>query len=144
MMENKSKSYHTKQKELILQVLKKEESHHQTADEISQELVKENNPVSKATLYRNLDQLVEQGIIKKFSVEGCKSCYQYVSEKIKENHYHLKCETCGKLFHAEGLPMSKIENLIQNEFHFSIDESRTVFYGICDACKKKDLISHDH
>lgn len=134
-MENTGK-YKTKQREIILGVLKDNCKRHMTADEVILFLQEQNTPVGKATVYRYLDCLVEQGVIRKYAaLEGKGSCYQYVTEHFECNsHYHFKCEKCNKLFHVECRYLDGIAEHVYNDHKFRINNSRTVYYGLCWNC----------
>lgn len=134
-MENTGK-YKTKQREIILDLLKDNNERHLTADEVILHLREQNTPVGKATVYRYLDCLVEQGIIRRYIVpEGKGSCYQYIAENTAcHKHYHFKCEKCGRLFHVECEYLDGIAEHVYNDHRFQIDNSKTVYYGICGEC----------
>ena len=50
-------------------------------------------------------------------------------------HYHLKCNTCGKLIHLDCEIMATFTTHMENEHGFAIDLERTLLYGICVDCK---------
>mgnify|MGYP000986790659 CR=1 FL=1 len=134
----KETTYRTKQKEYILNFLEKNQDQHLTADAILEYLKQNNTPVGKSTVYRYLDVLVNQGVVRKYIVEEGKSaCYQYVedSDDCKE-HFHLKCNECGKLLHVECDHLSGIDGHILEHHKFKVDNSKTVFYGVCGDCEK--------
>lgn len=133
--------YNTKQRELILKCLSESEGEHIKADDILEYLKNNDTPVGKSTVYRYLDALVEQDIVRKYNIEdGQGACYQFIGNdghcKCRE-HYHLKCSECGELFHVSCNFMDKINEHILNEHNFTIDNSKTVFYGLCEKCKKE-------
>lgn len=134
-MENGGK-YRTKQREIILNLLENNQNRHMTAEEVILLLQEQNTPVGKATVYRYLDCLVEQGIIRKFvAPEGKGACYQYASAHETCNmHYHFKCEKCNKLFHVECHYLDGIAKHVFNDHQFKINNSRTIYYGICKDC----------
>lgn len=131
-------TYKTKQKEYILTFLEQNQDKHLTAENILDYLKQNNTPVGKSTIYRYLDVLVNQGIVRKYIIEEGKSaCYQYVvEERGCKEHFHLKCNDCGKLFHVECEQLSGIDNHILEHHRFRIDNSKTVFYGVCEDCAK--------
>lgn len=135
-MKNK---YNTKQRERILEYLKENKDSNITAEEILKHfnLIGEN--IGKATVYRFLNNLVKENIIKKYMVEGrnC-SCYQYIEEQNCEDHFHLKCEKCNKIIHLECDEFKEVQNHILEEHKFKLDNVKTVFYGICEECKKEE------
>lgn len=131
--------YRTRQRELIEGYLKEQGERHVTAEEIITFLKNQDTPVSKATVYRSLDKMSEQGIVRKYTIEeGICACYQYMGEqKGCHEHYHFKCSRCGKLFHVTCELMNEITDHVYKEHDFMIDSSKTVFYGLCGECRKK-------
>ena len=129
-------SYNTRQRELILDYIKKNAKKHLTADDIADALKAEQ--VGKTTVYRYLEKLCEQNLVRKFILsEGKSACYQYNDEQQCHDHFHMKCLKCGKLFHLECDHLKDIAAHISKMHDFTIDSSRTVFYGICGECAKK-------
>ena len=65
------KGYNTKQKTIIIDMLKNNKNRHLTADEMLRILDDMHSPVGKATLYRFLDVLVSTGDLRKYiNVDG--------------------------------------------------------------------------
>ena len=56
--------YNTKQKEKLLEYLISNKEKHTNVQEISAFLTAEGSPVGVATIYRQLDRLVEQGLVR--------------------------------------------------------------------------------
>lgn len=135
--------YNTKQRELILKYLSESNGKHVKAEEILEYLKKNDTPVGKSTVYRYLDTLIEQELVRKYTVEeGQGACYQFVGDskhKHCKEHYHLKCSQCGELFHVSCEAMDAINAHILKEHGFSVDNSKTVFYGVCKHCKNKEI-----
>ncbi len=131
-------TYNTKQRERILKYLKENKDSNITAEEILNYFNSTSNNIGKATIYRYLNDLVKQNIIKKYMVENrnC-SCYQYVEEKNCEEHYHLKCEKCNKIIHLKCDELKQLQNHIAKKHNFEIDSVKTILYGICKECNKK-------
>ncbi len=139
-MSNNS-GYKTKQKDMILDFLVENKNSHVTVSRISDYLDKVGTHVGVTTIYRHLDKLHEQGIVRKFTVDGTTSaCYQYASSDKKcFEHFHLKCEKCGKLIHLNCRHVTEMYNHILEEHGFSVNLYRTVLYGVCKECKEKTL-----
>ena len=136
------KGYNTKQKNVIIEMLKQNKDRHLTVDEMLKLLEEMSSPVGKATLYRFLDVLVSTGDLRKYiTIDGDKACYQYVDEeKGCHEHYHLKCIECGKLMHVDCTYIDEIQTHITEHHNFHVDKSRIVLYGTCSDCMevKKD------
>ncbi|MBR3720855.1 MAG: transcriptional repressor [Clostridia bacterium] len=137
-MKNK---YNTKQREGILNYLKDKQNSNVTAEEIINYFKSNGENIGKATVYRFLNDLVEQKVVKKYMVEGrnC-SCYQYIEDHNCDEHFHLKCEKCNKIIHLECEEFKEVQNHISKEHNFELDNVKTIFYGICNDCKKENNI----
>ena len=130
--------YNTKQRERILEYLKKNKHVNTTVDDILTYFKSSNEPIGKATVYRYLNNLVDESIVKKYMLEdkNC-SCYQYIEGKHCEEHYHLKCEKCDKIIHLECEEIEEIQKHISKEHNFQLDKNKTILYGLCGNCKNK-------
>ncbi len=129
------KGYNTKQKNVIIEMLKKNKDRHLTADEMLKILDELDSPVGKATLYRFLDVLVSTGDLRKYiTLDGEKACYQYVDEDACHTHYHLKCIECGELIHMDCKHIDEIREHVLREHNFDVDPCRIVLYGTCKKC----------
>lgn len=128
--------YNTSQKEKLIEFLMKNKEKHTNVQEISAYLRSEGTPVGTATIYRQLDSLVDSGVVRKFVIDGkTGACYQYIeNEKNCREHFHLKCLCCGKLIHLECSQLTSISRHIAEHHGFEMDCSQTVFYGRCSEC----------
>jgi Fur family ferric uptake transcriptional regulator len=133
-------SYKTRQRELIWEYLRANSDRHVGAQDIVEHLRRQGTAVGKSTVYRALDRLVEQGVLRRFYLEeGMSACYQLILENGRcHEHFHLKCLSCGRLIHMECSLLQEIQGHILEEHRFRIDQSKTVFYGLCEDCEKKD------
>ena len=132
------KVYNTRQKTIILEMLKNNKNKHLTADDMLFILSAQKVSVSRATLYRYLDVLVSTGDVKKYILsESDKACYQYVdSGKSCKEHFHLMCIYCGTLQHLERIHINEIINHVEKDHKFKVDPGRVVFYGLCEECMR--------
>jgi len=132
-----SAQYKSKNREKIVSHLKTTVGSHFTAAQISDHFKSQGTPMGMATIYRQLDKLVEEGAVKKYVVsEGDSACYEFVD---KENgcasHYHCKCKKCGRLIHLDCHALEHLREHFMEEHGFELDLGRTVFYGICSECR---------
>ncbi len=137
-METRSSGYKTRQRDLILNILEDFGNNHFTVEEITEILSEKSTSVGKTTVYRYLEKLAQEGVVKKYTVDGERSvCYQYLhSHKTCSNHYHLKCEKCGKLIHMECDTIDKLAEHVFEHHNFRLNGTKCVFYGICENCHK--------
>lgn len=134
-----SKGYKTKQREVILKVLTNNAERHLTAEDIVFELRENGDVVGKTTVYRYLDKLVSEGLVRKYSFEeGTSACYQYSGGNVEcAEHFHLKCVVCNQLFHVECDYLNELADHVFQHHRFKIDNSKTVLYGVCEECSQK-------
>ena len=132
--------YKTKQREDIIEYLQQNEGKHITVNDIYEHLKINNVAVGQTTIYRNLEKLVDTGIVNKYIVDiNSPACFEYINPKIHSECdvcFHLRCEKCGVLLHTQCDEIKSVLNHIREEHNFIIDPKRTVFYGICDKCRE--------
>lgn len=130
--------YSTRQSSLILSYVETLNGHF-TANDIYEHFRNTDTPVGSATIYRQLDRFIRQGLVNKYVIDentGC--CYEYVHHHHHDHNsecYHCKCEGCGKLIHLDCEEVSRLNEHILSEHNFKIDPHKTVFYGLCDSCR---------
>jgi len=130
-------SYNTKQKKLIEKVLTNNPEMQFTCEDVAELLKSEGTPVGKTTVYRYLENLTKTGRLRKAqSLDGKSSVYQYIADGLGcDGHLHLRCTSCGKLFHLGCDFMSGVGEHIRMHHNFIIDNSKTVIYGLCENCR---------
>ena len=119
----------TRQKTAVLEVLRSTDSH-PTAEWLYNEAKKRLPGLSLGTVYRNLNQLRDNGEIMELSYGNNQSRF----DGNKDNHYHFCCDACGKV---EDLRMPLIKNLetkAKSVGSFNVRGHRLEFYGTCDEC----------
>ncbi len=123
---------YSKQREKILDVLTNN-AVHPTAEELLEFLKKADSNIGITTLYRNLNQLAEAGMIKK--IDGLEASAHFDHNTFE--HYHFICKDCGKVF---DIPAGVAPALVENTrlaTGFEIISHDIVFHGICSECKKR-------
>lgn len=91
--------------------------------------------VNKTTIYRQLDFLVEQGLIQELDFGEGKKRY----ELKKEHHHHLICTGCHKVQCIEIKENFKgQEDEIDKKENFKITSHMLEFFGICNNCQGKN------
>lgn len=133
-------SYKSKHREQILAILQENEKEHMTAGQILDGLRARGIAIGVATIYRQLDRLVEEGAVNKYMVDAVTgACYEFKGEHGGESAYvHGKCEKCGKVVHIERRSVEAAMQSLSGseESGFELDCTRTLFYGICKDCRR--------
>lgn len=120
----------THQREEILSFLRSRRAHF-NATEIYDAVRARIPNISLGTVYRNLGKLVEDGEIITVETENRSIYYDgYIAP-----HTHFVCNGCGHIFDFEDEEHSFKPIKDQG---FTINKHRTVLYGICTECNKKN------
>ena len=109
---------------------------HPSADDVYRLISSEHSTISKATVYRNLSLLAEEGKIGR--VESFANGEVHYDHRT-EHHYHGHCIRCGKVVDI-SVPYDKIDILGAEamEDGFSIISHELIFEGICKECRDKE------
>jgi Fe2+ or Zn2+ uptake regulation protein len=123
----------TKQRQVILDVLRKENIH-PTADTIY-DLVRRQMPrISLGTVYRNLEILTALGEIQTLELSGSQKRYDGIPQK----HYHIRCLHCGRVDDAPIAPLNRLEDDLYESTVYTIMGHRLEFIGLCPECSKNE------
>lgn len=94
--------------------------------------------VSRMTVYRVLDLLVDLGIIAKVGHPG--SAVRF--DPNTERHHHLVCLRCNELFDLEAPDLDDLEFPDTRRLGFRVADYSILFTGVCAACSGKSSSSH--
>lgn len=133
-------SYVTKQGQLIKDFLENNSDRHFSADEVYFALRSGGESIGKTTVYRQLERLADEGCVQKFSSGANGACCYQLASCACHNHYHLKCSECGTLLHVECDFLDRLSAHIYDDHKFTVDGSKTVLYGLCEACRREKSI----
>lgn len=107
---------------------------HATADEIYEEVIKTHPNISRATIYRNLNQLTEDGKIRRVDNPNGADHFDHILEK----HYHARCMKCGKILDVKMNYLEQLEASIEPMEDFIFSGHDIMFKGICKECNDRD------
>lgn len=128
------KEYSTRQRQLLVDFFKKHCDEQLTVKEIAS-YAEINDKISMSALYRNIDKMLLEGIIQKYAKEnGREFLYRYIDRDKCAFHLHLKCTNCGRIIHLDNSSTESVRMLLKNKNNFSINEHKTILYGLCDMC----------
>ena len=120
---------YSKQREYICNAVKA--SHmHPSADDVFEAVRRDMPNISLGTVYRNLNLLVENGVIKKISMPD--SCDRFDGRC--DEHCHAVCVRCGKILDVEIDPAGIVGSVLKQQNSFIVNECQLVIKGICKTC----------
>lgn len=138
-------NYKTRQRDLIRACLEKNKTRHLTVDAIMAFFKAEGDSVGLTTVYRNLDKLVKEGSVLRYSPPslGMPACYQYVGNgECYSSCYHLVCTDCGRMTHLSCNQLDNLSEHIRDSHNFDLDNNKTVLYGRCKNCVQEKSDKH--
>ena len=128
----RNETYNTKQKELILDIIKKQKKEF-TVKDIYSEI---KSKTGLTTVYRLIDKLVKEKVITKTIDKDNKTKYQYLEKCEEENHFYLKCNNCKTMQHVDCDCIKDLSNHILKNHKFLPDNENIIINGICKKCQK--------
>lgn len=127
---------YSRQRELVREAVERS-SIHPTADEVYQEVRKREPTISLATVYRNLNQLSENHMIRRVVVPGDSDHFDHTLEE----HEHMICTKCGCV--VDIWPRSSLRELFSDMKEAQITGYDLTLYGICKDCAQKQTDSEE-
>lgn len=130
-------SYSTKQQKLLLSYLSSLDGRHVSALDIADYFRGRGEKIGITTIYRHLDRLITAGRVRRYITEvGKPACFLYIPEDgcFEEEHFHLRCSSCGELIHLVCSYTSGLAGHVLEAHGFMIEPTQTVFYGKCRNC----------
>lgn len=88
------------------------------------------NSISLATIYKNINIMLEAAFIQEVKIPEAKSVY----ELTKASHSHAVCSKCGYIEDIT-LDLLSIQNMAMQITDFNIETSNLVFSGTCQKCQ---------
>jgi Fe2+ or Zn2+ uptake regulation protein len=122
----------TVQRRTVLEVILDREDH-PTADQVYDEVCERLPAISRATVYRILDMLVEFGLIVKICHLGSAARFD---PKI-HRHHHLVCMRCEAIIDVEETRPEKISWPNTRGHGFEIHDYHIHFRGMCIKCRRE-------
>jgi Fur family peroxide stress response transcriptional regulator len=122
----------TLQRRVILEAVLQRDDH-PTADQIYEAVQDRIPQLSRTTVYRTLDTLLELGVIRRVHLAGATGRFD---GKIRR-HHHLVCMHCGKIIDIDDESLDQLPVPKRKLQGFEVDDFSVQFSGTCSDCRKK-------
>ena len=129
---------YTNQREEVLRILLRNKDSHMSCDEVHSIVSNERKDVGIATVYRTLQLFEKLGIVYKINFDDGVSRYELNFGTENHHHHHLICTNCGSVTEVKLDLLESLEDEIEKEEGFTIQDHNVKFYGICKDCKDKE------
>lgn len=117
----------------IFEIMESSQNHHLSAEDIYRLLLKSDEEIGLATVYRVLTQFEEAGLIIRHHFEGGQSVFELDHG---EHHDHLVCVQCGRVEEFVDDVIEKRQEFIAQKAGFAITDHSLNIYGLCPKCQK--------
>ena len=125
----------TVQKQLVLDAVLLL-GNHPTAEDVYSKVVQKHPSVSKATVYRNLGSLAEDGLLRHISIPGGADRFDHYLEV----HHHIECTQCGAFGDAPLQTSENVDAEVAKETGYTCVTHDIVFHGLCPACSPAHIV----
>jgi len=123
----------TRQREMILKALFKNDGHHSPED--IHQMINKKNPdikVGIATVYRTLSLLEEAGLADSISFGKDGKIYEL---GLKQHHDHLICTDCGAIIEFVDDIIEAKQEEIARKHNFKMTGHTMKIVGLCEKCQ---------
>ena len=119
-------------REQIVNVFLRQEGH-LSADDLVDLIRKEDQRISRATVYRTLQWMVDAGIARK--VDFGEGRFRFEHSYRQPRHFHLICKTCSRSFEFLSSDVEALVEEVATARGFTVVQSLVQIYGTCDECR---------
>ena len=111
----------------ILELFQSDPKTHYSAEEVHNYLIKNNESIGLATIYRVLTQLETAGLLQKNNFDDSTSTYEIK----KQHHDHLICTDCGKIIEFIDEDLEVMQEKISKKHNFKLTSHVMTLFGKC-------------
>jgi Fur family ferric uptake transcriptional regulator len=104
-----------------------------SAVEIERALIARRREVSRASVYRVMDELEEIGLLQRVEVGGGMVRYEPIRPG-PGHHHHLVCDRCGRLEPFTDPGLERAIRRLSDRLPLRVSEHEVVLHGACDSC----------
>ena len=119
-------------REQIVNVFLRQEGH-LSADDLVDLIRREDQRISRATVYRTLQWMVDAGIARK--VDFGEGRFRFEHSYRQPRHFHLICKTCHRSFEFLSSDIESLVEEVATARSFTPTQSVVQIYGTCDECR---------
>ena len=123
----------TKVRRAMLEILCKSEVP-LAASELILKLNRRSLAVNKTTVYRELDFLLGEKVVREIDLMDGKKRYEVQGEH--DHHHHMICTSCKAIRCVEMADdLNTLEAEIFSKFKFKVESHTLEFFGVCRKCQ---------
>ena len=125
-------SKRSSKRDFIVNVFLRQEGH-LTADNLVDLIRREDQRISRATIYRTLQWMVDAGIARK--VDFGEGRFRFEHSYRHPRHFHLICKTCNRSFEFLSSDIEALLEEVAAARNFTPRQSVLQIHGTCETCR---------
>jgi Fur family ferric uptake transcriptional regulator len=106
---------------------------HLSADDLVDLIRREDRGISRATVYRTLQWMMDAGIARK--VDFGEGRFRFEHSYRHPRHFHLICKTCNQSFEFLSSDIESVMEEVAAARKFTAKQSVVQIYGTCEECQ---------
>ncbi len=118
----------------VLDIFRKGETRHMSAEDVYRALMTENVEIGLATVYRVLTQFEQAGLLTRSQFDSGKAVFE-LNEG--DHHDHLVCTHCGRVEEFYDAEIERRQHNVADEHQFQLTGHAMALYGVCPQCALK-------
>ena len=112
----------------ILEILESSETRHMSAEDVYKVLLKAEEEIGLATVYRVLTQFEAASLVTRHHFEGGHSVFELNQG---HHHDHIVCNQCGKVVEFVEEIIERCQEKVAKKAGFKIRDHSLIIYGDC-------------
>jgi Fur family ferric uptake transcriptional regulator len=117
----------------VLEIFRKAERRHLSADDIYRQLLAEHKDIGLATVYRALGQFEQAGLLIRHHFETGKAVYEL---RGKHHHDHFVCLSCGRVEEFLDAEIERRQRQMAQLRGWTLQDHAMSLYGLCPQCRR--------
>ncbi|MET0713493.1 MAG: transcriptional repressor [Mycetocola sp.] len=109
-----------------------------SADHVVSMLTGGGSMVHRATVYRTLDVLANQGIVSAVHVPGGATAYHFATDTPGHEHLHAHCRECGRVVVIPVDSLDIAADEVLRVTGLAIEPMQSTIVGLCAVCTQPD------
>jgi Fur family ferric uptake transcriptional regulator len=114
----------------VLDVFKRSDIRHLSAEDVYRELVSGGVDIGLATVYRVLMQFEQAGLLSRSNFDTGKAVFEL---RQSSHHDHLVCVRCGRVEEFHDAEIEDRQRAVAEGMGFRLREHALTLYGLCSA-----------
>ncbi|MDF1880974.1 transcriptional repressor [Sulfurimonas sp. MAG313] len=103
---------------------------HLSIDDLFIQIKQEFTSISLATLYKNINAMLDTALIAEVKIPNMKSKYEIT----KTPHAHLVCDRCAE-FKDIHINLDSLIRITEDQSNYKLSDTSLIFSGLCEKCK---------